>query len=69
VVTLGQYLRPSLEHLPVVEYITPDTFASLEKTGYEMGFAAVHSGPLVRSSYLASQTMDMLQERHQDKRR
>lgn len=69
VVTLGQYLCPSPRHLPVVEYITPDTFKSLEETGYEMGFAAVHAGPLVRSSYLAGQTMARLQNRCQKERR
>ena len=60
VVTLGQYLCPSPQHLPVVDYITPDTFAQLEQIGYDMGFDAVHAGPLVRSSYMASQTMDKL---------
>jgi len=69
VVTMGQYLCPSPRHLPVVEYITPDTFKSLEETGYEMGFAAVHAGPLVRSSYLAGQTMARLQNRCQKERR
>jgi len=69
VVTLGQYLSPSPQHLPVVEYITPDTFANLEKTGYDMGFAAVHAGPLVRSSYQASKTIARLQDLSQEKRR
>ncbi|MCX5820523.1 MAG: lipoyl synthase [Deltaproteobacteria bacterium] len=53
ILTLGQYLSPSPVHHPVVEYIHPDTFKSLEKIGYDMGFMEVHAGPLVRSSYHA----------------
>lgn len=53
--TLGQYLRPSMNHLPVVEYVTPEVFARLEAAGREMGFAYVASGPLVRSSYKAGE--------------
>ncbi len=51
--TLGQYLRPSREHLPVARYYHPDEFAELAERGREMGFAHVESGPLVRSSYHA----------------
>jgi len=54
VLTLGQYLRPSPQHLPVVEYIHPDAFKRYEKVGYEKGFEFVASGPLVRSSYHAA---------------
>jgi lipoic acid synthetase len=54
VMTIGQYLRPSPQHLPVVAYIHPDQFKSYEQIGYAKGFAHVSSGPLVRSSYHAS---------------
>src|SRR3989442_633279 len=53
ILTLGQYLRPSPQHLPVVKYYHPDEFADLAATGHELGFAHVESGPLVRSSYHA----------------
>jgi lipoyl synthase len=52
-VTLGQYLRPTREHLPVERYWHPDEFARLRKTADEFGFVHVESGPLVRSSYHA----------------
>lgn len=51
--TIGQYLRPTLHHLPVVEYVKPEIFTELEQTGNEMGFLFVASGPFVRSSYNA----------------
>jgi len=53
ILTLGQYMQPTLEHLPVVRYVHPDEFAEYKKLGEEMGFAHVESGPLVRSSYHA----------------
>lgn len=52
-VTIGQYLRPTMKHLPVVEYIHPDVFKEYEVIGEEMGFAFVASGPFIRSSYNA----------------
>lgn len=52
-VTIGQYLRPTMNHLPVSEFIHPDVFAEYEKIGEEMGFAFVASGPFIRSSYNA----------------
>ena len=52
--TLGQYMRPSLEHLPVVKYWTPPEFARLGSIATELGFGHVRSGPLVRSSYHAA---------------
>jgi lipoic acid synthetase len=55
ILTLGQYLRPSPKHLPVIRYVTPPEFAHLRRAGYEMGFGHVESGPLVRSSYHADQ--------------
>lgn len=51
--TLGQYLQPSLYHLAVKRFITPDEFKELENIGYQMGFSHVASGPMVRSSYHA----------------
>jgi lipoyl synthase len=54
-VTLGQYLRPSLEHLPVVKYWTPAEFDQLGEIARELGFNHVRSGPLVRSSYHAGE--------------
>jgi lipoyl synthase len=54
-VTLGQYMRPSLEHLPVVKYWTPAEFDRLGEIATELGFGHVRSGPLVRSSYHAGE--------------
>jgi lipoic acid synthetase len=51
--TLGQYLQPSREHLPVEEFITPETFGAYRKEAEAMGFLAVAAGPFVRSSYQA----------------
>jgi lipoic acid synthetase len=53
ILTLGQYLRPSPKHLPIVRYVTPREFEELRIAGLEMGFVHVESGPLVRSSYHA----------------
>jgi lipoic acid synthetase len=53
ILTLGQYLRPSKDHLPVERYVTPQEFAELKREGTAMGFRHVESGPLVRSSYHA----------------
>lgn len=53
--TLGQYMRPSLEHLPVQKYWTPEEFEQLGSVAREMGFSHVRSGPLVRSSYHAGE--------------
>ncbi|MDF0556221.1 lipoyl synthase [Kamptonema sp. UHCC 0994] len=54
--TLGQYMRPSLEHLPVQKYWTPEEFDHLGAIAREMGFSHVRSGPLVRSSYHAGES-------------
>jgi lipoic acid synthetase len=54
ILTIGQYLRPTEKHLPILRYVPPDEFAELGRAGREMGFAHVESGPLVRSSYHAS---------------
>jgi lipoic acid synthetase len=53
ILTLGQYLQPTLRHLPVVQFITPDQFDKYREIGLKMGFRYVESGPLVRSSYHA----------------
>jgi lipoyl synthase len=53
--TLGQYMRPSLEHLPVQKYWTPEEFEQLGAIARELGFSHVRSGPLVRSSYHAGE--------------
>ena len=54
-VTMGQYLRPTLRHLPVDRFITPDEFRELEEIALSMGFLYAASGPLVRSSYRAGE--------------
>jgi len=53
VVTIGQYLQPTKNHLPVVEFVHPDRFAFFREEGLKRGFRFVESGPLVRSSYHA----------------
>ena len=55
VITIGQYLRPTENHLPIVRYWHPDEFAELERAAYELGFDHIAAGPLVRSSYHADQ--------------
>lgn len=58
VLTIGQYLRPSRDHLPMTRYYTPDEFAYLKQEALAMGFRHVESGPLVRSSYHAHEQAD-----------
>jgi lipoic acid synthetase len=58
ILTVGQYLRPTENHLPVVRYWHPDEFEELEREAYAMGFESVAAGPLVRSSYHAEQTLE-----------
>ena len=53
ILTLGQYLRPSPKHLPVIRFVPPVEFDELREAGFAMGFAHVEAGPLVRSSYHA----------------
>ncbi len=55
ILTLGQYLQPTLKHLPVTEFVTPAQFAEYRKQGEQMGFVHVASGPMVRSSYHADE--------------
>lgn len=58
IVTLGQYLRPTPNHLPVARWVTPEQFAAYREWGLEMGFIEVASGPLVRSSYRADRVFE-----------
>src|SRR3954454_9827095 len=58
ILTVGQYLRPTEDHLPVVRYWHPEEFAELEREAYKLGFDSVAAGPLVRSSYHAEQTLE-----------
>lgn len=53
ILTMGQYLQPSANHLPVQRFVPPEEFAELEQKAYTIGFAGVASGPFVRSSYQA----------------
>lgn len=56
--TIGQYLRPSQQHLPIVRYYTPEEFDRLANVGRQLGYRHVESGPLVRSSYHARQQLE-----------
>jgi lipoic acid synthetase len=57
--TIGQYLQPRSDRLPVVRFIPPEEFEDYKRIGEEMGFKAVASGPFVRSSFHASQMFEM----------
>lgn len=61
--TIGQYLRPTKRHLPVVEYVHPDTFRRYKELGESLGLSHVESGPLVRSSFRAEQQFATAQEK------
>ena len=63
ILTVGQYLRPTEKHLPVVRYWHPDEFDRLRDAAYELGFESVASGPLVRSSYHADESAREVAER------
>ncbi|WNQ12578.1 lipoyl synthase [Paenibacillus aurantius] len=58
ILTIGQYLQPSLKHLPVSKYYTPEEFADFKEEGLKRGFRHVESGPLVRSSYHAREQVE-----------
>ena len=64
IVTIGQYLRPSLANLPMSRYYTPAEFAELKRIGLDLGFGHVESGPLVRSSYHAHEQVQSLAADH-----
>jgi len=70
ILTLGQYLRPSDWHLPVQEYVPPESFDRFREAGEAMGFTYVAAGPLVRSSYRAGEFFleKVIQERRRDSR-
>jgi lipoyl synthase len=57
-ITIGQYLAPSRDHHPVVEYVYPETFRRLEEAAYRLGFEAAASAPFVRSSYHAGEMLE-----------
>jgi len=57
ILTLGQYLRPTPNHLPIERYVTPDEFVAYRQEGLDKGFLEVVSGPLIRSSYRAEQVL------------
>ncbi len=63
ILTVGQYLQPTRNHLPVHRWVTPDTFAVWKKAGLEMGYRVVESGPLVRSSYHAEAQARLAKDR------
>jgi lipoic acid synthetase len=65
VLTVGQYLQPTRQHLPIARYYTPDEFEAFEQRGLEMGFRWVASAPLVRSSFHAGDQIDHLLSREQ----
>ncbi|HMV26497.1 MAG TPA: lipoyl synthase [bacterium] len=60
ILTLGQYLQPTKEHIPVDRFVHPDDFAMFREKGMAMGFRVVESGPLVRSSYHADEQTDVV---------
>jgi lipoic acid synthetase len=55
IITIGQYLQPSRNHLPIDRWVHPDQFAAYKEEGLKLGFRVVESGPLVRSSYHAEE--------------
>ncbi|WP_148931709.1 lipoyl synthase [Paenibacillus methanolicus] len=62
ILTLGQYLQPTPNHMPIVRYVHPDEFAKLKEEGLKRGFSHVESGPLVRSSYHAHEQVKSASE-------
>ncbi len=66
ILTVGQYLQPSKQHLPIARYYTPEEFDEIKRYGLEIGFRWVESGPLVRSSYHAEQQVRALSDVHRE---
>ena len=62
ILTIGQYLRPSQKHMPVLEYVTPEQFREYRRVGESMGFMFVASGPFIRSSYNAAELYDRIRQ-------
>jgi lipoic acid synthetase len=65
IITIGQYLQPTVKHISLQRYYTPDEFAELKEEGLRIGFAHVESGPLVRSSYHAHEQAEHAKNRQQ----
>ncbi|HCV14856.1 MAG TPA: hypothetical protein DF637_00770 [Rikenellaceae bacterium] len=63
IVTVGQYLKPGPNHIPVVEYITPQQFDYYSEYALKTGFDYAFCGPLVRSSYMAEKALDKLKSK------
>ena len=63
ILTLGQYLSPTKNHLPVKEYISPERFQEYEYLGHQIGLKEVVAGPLIRSSYRADRSFINLEEK------
>ncbi len=63
VLTIGQYLQPTRQHLPVARYVTPEEFEHWRKWGLDVGFTEVYSGPLVRSSYHAREMYQVVMKK------
>ncbi|HUK57338.1 MAG TPA: lipoyl synthase [Nitrospiria bacterium] len=68
ILTLGQYLQPTPNHLPVIRYYLPEEFSSLKEDGLRLGFRHVESGPLVRSSYHAEEQSGRMAEKEIERR-
>ncbi len=66
IITIGQYLRPTMQHLPVARFVPPEEFEEYEKIAYSLGFNWVASGPFVRSSYLADAFFEALEKGAQE---
>jgi lipoic acid synthetase len=66
IVTIGQYLRPSRQNLPVIEFVAPETFERYREAGERMGFRHVFAGPFVRSSYRAEEALAESRSSRQD---
>ena len=66
ILTIGQYLQPTLKHLPIERYYRPEEFVELKEFGMEIGFRWVESGPLVRSSYHAEKQVQALSKVHRE---
>jgi lipoic acid synthetase len=58
ILTIGQYLRPTLNHLPIERWVTPEEFETYREVGLKKGFLEVVSGPMVRSSYRAERALE-----------
>jgi lipoic acid synthetase len=66
ILTIGQYLRPSSQHLAVKEFVTPEKFKEYEKIGQSLGFSYIASSPFTRSSYQAEQALDKAMEKQRE---